>query len=228
VKEYIYLAPDAALLFVLMRMAGVKLAGERPAFFIFLCAWWAFSITSLLMAQRWAPGSPLYVKWFAYLTLATWACGVWPLVRAAERIPLPSYRCMLIFIAIGLAAFAAERIFARAGHSVSVSTQVASCWIAVVVGAVFLCAAWKAEQPDVTLWTGAGAYFVIYGGGILLAGQWRGGRALFPIVAAAGALAWAALAYYVGPHPDHLFNVDKLALLPIARRAYGIARLRLG
>jgi hypothetical protein len=228
VKEFIYLAPDAALLFVLMRMAGVRLAGERPAFFVFLCAWWAFSITSMVMAQRWAPGSPLYVKWFAYLTLATWAFAALPLFRAARRIPLPSYRCILIFLAIGLAAFAAERIFARADHSVSVSTQVASCWIAVVVGAVFLCAAWKAEQPDVALWTGAGAYFVIYGGGILLAGQWPGGRALFPAIAGAATLTWLALAYYIGPHADHLFNVDKLALLPFARRVFGIARSSLG
>lgn len=220
----LHLLPDAFLLIALLRMTYVGLATERRAIFFFLCAWLAYSFVALFLGQIWPIGTHEYTVRFLMLSAATWLCGM-PAIWLASRAAARSLAHAGIILLVLLMASGAARFALATGSSSPLGKLLAlNCWIAVVAGTIFYFASVKAEGPDLYLWRCCGAFFLLYGFGYLSIWMLRPGAWAYACLVLAVAIVWIALAWFIGPHPDRLFNLEKLAIVPAAYRAPSLAR----
>jgi hypothetical protein len=221
----IHLLPDAFLLVALLRMTYVGLASERRAIFFFLCAWLAYSFLALFLSQVWPAASPQYAVRFFVLSLATWLCGLpalWLASKAAVR-SLPHTAAILLVL---LMASGASRLALANSLMAPIAKMLAvNCWIAVIFASIFWFASVKAESPDLYLWRCCAVFFLVYGFGYLFIGVLRPGMWAYIGLILAATVVWIALAWLIGPRHEHLFNPEKLALIPPTRtRMAGIYR----
>lgn len=228
-RSAIYLLPDAALFAVLARMVGVRLHAERPAMFAFLSAWLLRSLILLLAAQLLDPASESYRRAHWLSEIAVWAVLAVALVPALVEIGNSYWVFAMLAAALLLSAAITGMIFNQLGTSWAISRQALSCWVWLMAGAAFAVASVKAAPPDATLWRGAGIFLLIYGGGILLAGIFHANAsgAGYALIALGGAMVWAGLAWFLGPHADVLVNLEKLGWIwpvQMTSRAYAAAR----
>jgi len=220
----IHLVPDALLLVVLLRMTFVGLIFERRAMFIFLSAWLIYSLALLFLAQIISADSPTYVSTIAISSVAVWIISL-PAMLQVTRALNRSFFQSICALAIIVVAYASIRLIrANPGFDDLAKFLAINCWISAVYGAMFLFASVHAENPDRVLWRGCGAFFLLYGFGYLLIGIYRPGGWAYPALVLSAGLVWLAMAWYIGPHPDHLFNLEKLALVPAAFRIPAVLR----
>jgi len=224
----INLLPDAFLLIALLRMTYVGLAVQRRAMFFFLCAWLIYCFVTLFLGQLWPAGSPQYALRFFILSAIAWSCGI-PALWIASRSLLrtPSGAAMVI-VTLLLAAAGSHFALLNASTSPIAKLLAVNCWIAVVAGAIFWFASVKTEGPDLYLWRCCGVFFLLFGFGYLFIGMVRPGVWAYVCLVLAVTVVWIALAWFIGPHPDHLFNLEKLALVPSVRLRIALARQRNG
>ncbi|HLZ92958.1 MAG TPA: hypothetical protein VKQ28_14690 [Candidatus Acidoferrum sp.] len=217
----LHLLPNAFLLIALLRMTLVGMAGQRCAMFFFLCVWLIFSVSALFLGQVWPIESREYAVRFFILLLPTWLCSAPALWIASRRL---AFSHLATAAAVLLMAMAACR-FAVLNASMSPIAKLLAmnCWAAVVVGTNFLLASAAAEGADLYLWRCCGMFFLIFGFGYLAIGMVRPGEWAMRIFILAGAATWCALAYFIGPRPEHLFNLDKLGVIWPLAKLFGIA-----
>jgi hypothetical protein len=221
----IHLLPDAFLLVALLRMTFVGLATERRAMFFFLCAWLAYSFATLFLAQVWPADSLQYARWFFALSMVAWACGV-PALWFASRAAARSLACVaFILLVLTMASLASHFALANSSMVPIAKLLAVNCWIAVVAGAIFWFASTN-EGPDLYVWRCCGVFFLLFGFGYLFIGMFRPGMWAYACLVLAATVVWIALAWFIGPHPDHLFNLEKLALVLAAYRTPALARRR--
>jgi hypothetical protein len=213
----IHLLPDAFLLVALLRMTFVGLAAERRAIFFFLCAWLVYCFVTLFLGQLWPAGSSQYALRFFILSAAAWACAV-PALWLASRVAVRSLAHTAVIMLVVLMASGASRL-ALENFSMSPIAKLLAIHFqfAVVAGTVFWFASLGAEGPDLYLWRCCGIFFLLFGFGNLAIGMLRPGAWAYACLVLAAAVVWVALAWFIGPHPEHLFNLEKLALVPSAR-----------
>jgi len=225
VRYGIHLLPDAFLLVALLRMTFVGLAAQRRAMFFFLAAWLAYSVAQLFLAQVFPTSSHEYALAFFYSTIAIWATSLPALYFASLHLGSLHRAIALALLAISLAGV--RLVMLTAGFTPVAKILAVNCWVAAATGAIFLFASAGAQNPDLILWRGAGAFFAFYGFGYLLIGCLRLNGWAYAAFVLSGAFAWAALAWFIGPTPDHLFNLEKLGIiLPLRTVAAFIERRR--
>jgi hypothetical protein len=213
-RHAILLLPDVALVIVLCRMAFVGLARERAAMFTFLCAWLAFSLSTLILGQAVPHSSELYARIYLWLIAGVALVAVPALYQASRHLVAhPSIAAAVPALA-ALAAGLVLELVSRKTPSPALAALAASSFAAVILGAVFFCAAWEASPPDLVLRLGVGGYLLAFGFGLLLARLYGRGPAAFEPVAVLCAAAWLALAWFLAPTPDALVNDELLALSP--------------
>jgi hypothetical protein len=224
VKEAIYLLPDAALFFVLARLVSLRLVREQLGLFVFLSAWFGYSLALELGAQYLPPGSLEYRKAFFLATVLVWCCAL-PALWAPGRVIIGSgwagsaWRMAGVLAAAGATALLTRVAFARAGNSWSARSLAASAWLAIFAGAIFFAASFGMPHAELVLRRGAGLFFALYGFGILAAALVDRGRYSYLAVAVAGAIIWTATFYFLTPRPGLLFNPEKLGLVLPLRAA---------
>ncbi len=220
----IHLLPDAFLLLALLRMTFVGLATERRAIFFFLCAWLIYCLVALFLGQLWPASSPQYALRFFTLTAIVWSCGLpalWAASLSAARTLSQAATILLVFLVACLAShFALE----TRGISPIAQLLVINCWIAIVAGAIFWFASVKTHGPDFYLWRCCGVFFLLYGFGYLFIGVLRPGPWAYISLALAATVVWIALAWFIDPNHERLFNLEKLALIPSVRLQMALAR----
>jgi hypothetical protein len=215
------LLPDAFLLVALLRMTFVGLAAQRRAMFFFLCVWLVFSVVTLFLGQIWPVGSHAYALRFFLLLLPTWLCAGPALWQASRQM---SARHLVVAAAVTVMAMAASHFALENSSLSSIAKLLAmNCWAAVVVGSSFFFASMRTEGADLYLWRCSGIFFLLFGFGYLLIGMVRPGEWAMRVFILAGAAAWCALAYFIGPRPEHLFNLEKLGIIWPLAKYFGIA-----
>jgi hypothetical protein len=227
----LHLLPDAFLLLALLRMTFVGLAAQRRAMFFFLCAWLIYSFAALFLGQVWKVDSPQYALRFFFLSLLTWLCGI-PALWIASRTVIRSLPHAAVVLFVLLAASLASH-FAMANSSMSPIAKLlaTNCWIAVIFASVFWFASVGAESPDLYLWRCSGVFFLLFGFGYLFIGMLRPGAWAYVCLVLAATVVWVALAWYIEPNRERLFNPEKLALVPAfrlriyANREMGVPRV---
>ncbi len=224
----IHLLPDAFLLIALLRMAYVGLAAERPAMFFFLCCWLIYCLMTLFLGQLWPADSKEYTTAFFVLSASAWIAALpalWAASLSATRTFAQTATILLVLvIACGASHFALEN---SSMSSIAKFLSV-NCWVAVVAGAIFWFASVNAEGPDLYLWRCCGVFFLLFGFGYLFIGIFGPGVWAYACLVLTAGVVWIALAWFIGPHHDHLFNLEKLALVPAAYRTPALARRRNG
>jgi hypothetical protein len=224
----LHLLPDAFLLIALLRMTYVGLAAQRRAMFFFLCVWLIYSLAALFLSQIWPVNSPQYAHRFFFLSLLAWLCGA-PALWIASRTVIQSFwHTVVVLLVLLLASLASHFALLNSLMSPIAKMLASNCWIAVVFASVFWFASVGAESPDLYLWRCCGVFFLLFGFGYLFIGMLRPGVWAYVCLVLAAAVVWTALAWFIGPHPEHLFNLEKLALAPAAFRIPALARRRNG
>jgi hypothetical protein len=224
----LHLLPDAFLLIALLRMTYVGLAAQRCAIFFFLCVWLIYSLAALFLSQIWPVSSPQYAHRFFFLSLLAWLCGV-PALWIASRTVIQSLgHTVVVLLVLLLASLASHFALLNSSMSPIAKMLAINCWIAVVFASVFWFSSVKAESTDLYLWRCCGVFFLLFGFGYLFIGMFRTGVWAYVCLVLAAAVVWTALAWFIGPHPEHLFNLEKLALVPSLRLRIAIARTRNG
>ena len=188
----LYLLPNLALFAVLCRMIAIKLHLERPALFVFLHAWFAYSLITQL-AQHPA------------LHLGVWLFGVPAVFLASKKLLAGSRLWPAPALALCAAGTLCGPVLSRWGTSTEMLAFTLSCWLGVTTGTIFLAASFRAEHPDRKLWRGVGGYFFVLGGGMQI------------LAASAAAAGWffllpLATAAFLAPTPDALVNKERLAI----------------
>lgn len=214
----LHLLPDALLLIALLRMTGVHLHSERREMFGFLSAWLAYSLFLLFVGQVREQNSHAYFLVFIVVTAFVWTTALPALWRPSVAVIYSPWRAGLACISLVAAALLLDIVMRHATDIRVAELLGFNCWIAAVTGAIFLLASIGAEDPDRILWRGAGAFFLVYGFGYLLVGVARGGAWAYTALVLAASCCWFAFAWFIGPHPEHVFNLEKLALAPAAFR----------
>lgn len=195
-SDALYLLPDAALALVLARMRLVKLDRARPDLFIFLYAWLLYSLATLYS------NAPT-------LHFAVWLFAAAPLARASLRVVGENSPRALLAFAFPLPAALGLRALGNAAAELA-----AGCIAASITGGIFLLASLATRHSplvtDVILWRGAGAYFLLFG--VVLPLPALLAPEFYPLLLLASAAVWLALAWFIRPTPDLLFNLEKLAI----------------
>lgn len=210
------LAPDVLLLIALLRMTYVGLHAERRWMFFFLCAWLAYSTITLFLIQIWEAGSANYMEAFLALSAGAWLCGAPALLAASHRLSQHFWQSCSVGAIVLIAALASRYALLSHGVSPLAKLLVLNAWLAVIFGSVFLLASSGAGNPDALLWRCAGAFFLIFGFGYLTIGALELGRWSYPAVVILASLAWLALALFVKPTHECIFNHEKLAFASAA------------
>ena len=203
----LYLLPNLALFAVLCRMIAVKLHLERPALFVFLHAWFAYSLITQF-AQHPA------------LHLGVWLFAAPAIFLASKKLLAGSRLWPAPALALCAAGALCGPVLSRWGISAEMLAFTLSCWLAVTTGTIFLAASLRAEHPDRKLWCAVGAHFFVLGGGMQILAASAAAAAWFFLLPLVTAAIWLALACSLGPTPDALINEDRLA---IARSAGTLA-----
>jgi len=222
----IHLLPDAFLLVALLRMAFLGLAAQRPAMFFFLCVWLAYCFTTLFLGQVWPADSHSYALAFFILTAFAWAAGLpalWGASLSATRTFTQAATILLVFV---IACSASHFALETSAASPIAQLLAVNCWIAVVVGVIFWFASVKTEGPDLYLWRCCCVFFLLYGFGYLAIGILRPSAWAYICLALAATAVWIALAWFIDPNHEHLFNLEKLALVPTSSFRKAFARER--
>jgi len=203
----LYLLPNLALFAVLCRMIAVGLHLERPALFVFLHAWFAYSLITQF-AQ--SPALHLGVWLFAVPAIgiatkrifAVPRCGMWPALSACGGLCAAGTLC--------------GPVLARWGVSPSMFAFTLSCWLAITAGTIFLFASLVRPEasgdPDRKLWRGMGAHFLVLGGGMQILAASAAAAAWFFLLPLATAAIWLLLAWFIAPTPDAIVNEERLAI----------------
>lgn len=218
------LLPDALLLLALLRMTFVGLAGQRRAMFVFLLAWLIYSFLLLFLGQIWPVSARSYVLWFFLLSIPAWLCATPALWIASRR--LSTWHAIFILLILWIAAQGSRLALLNASMSWTAKLLVINCWIAGIAGAIFFFASVRAESPDLYLWRCTGIFLLLFGFGYLLIGMVRPGPWAQAVFVIAGAAVWFALAWLIGPRPEHLVNPEKLATVSSFRPGVAVARER--
>lgn len=214
----IHLLPDAFLLIALLRMTFVGLAVERRAIFFFLCAWLVYSFVALFLGQIWPTDTREYAVRFLAFSAAAWCCAT-PALWIASRAAARSLAHTAVILLVALMASGAARLALSTSTTTTLAKLLAlNYWIAVVAGTIFWFASVKAESPDLYLWRCCGVFFLVYGFGYLFIGMLRPGAWAYVSLVLSVTIVWIALAWFLGPHPERLFNPEKLALVPSTQR----------
>lgn len=214
----ICLAQDVLLLIVLLRMTYLGLHAQRRLMFLFLCAWFVACVAGLFCAQVMDIASPRYAAIFFSCSAAAWVCGIPEVSRASFALARSAWQAAAV-AGVLLMAIAACYFAVRNSAMRGLARDLAlNYWIAMVFGATFTLAATEAapESPDRLLWRAAGAFFLIFGFGHLAVGALRLGAWSYAATAAAGCAVWLALAFYLTPNHEQLFNLEKLGLVSSA------------
>jgi hypothetical protein len=200
----LYFAPDAALLLLLLRMIFV--GADRSAWreFLFLGAWFFYSLLSLL---SFFPAWGHLLPWIAAGPLAVHAAQQFPRARRCASAPLlTSITATVLLIASALGAEAVARWGSgSAGPSASARIALLGALFALALAAVLLVSSFFV-RPLRPLRCGIGVYLFSFYGGALLGAP----VALLSILSTA---CWLSVACLIAPRPDLLFNVEKLAVV---------------
>jgi hypothetical protein len=219
----IHLLPDAFLLVVLLRMTFVGLAAERCAIFFFLCAWLLNCFVTLFLGQLWPTDSKDYATGFFILSAFAWLAGVPALWLASRSLSRTPSGMAMVIVTLLLAWGGCYFVVENSSMAPLAKLLAVNCWIAVVAGAIFWFASVKMEGPDFYLWRCCGVFFLLFGFGYMFIGIFRPGVWAYVCLVLAATVVWIALAWFIGPHPDHLFNLEKLALVPSVRLRIALA-----
>lgn len=219
----LYLLPDAFLLLALLRMTLVHLYSERRAMFCFLVAWLVYCLLALFAGQVHKIDSPEFARIFAVLTVLAWIAGVPAIWLASRRVSESRVDILAVIVVLVIAALAAKLIFANVAFNFVAKTIALHCWACVIAGTVFVLAARHAESPDRLLWRATAAFFLLYGFIYIAIGVARSGAWAYSTLALLTCVPWFVLAWYVGPHPDHLFTLEKLGIIWPLAKYFGIA-----
>jgi len=195
----LYLLPNLALFAVLLRMIAVRLHLERPALFIFLHAWFAYSLITQF-AQ-----SPA-------LHLGVWLFAIPAIFTATKKLLIGSHLWPAPALALCAAGTLCGPVLARWGSSPSMLAFTVSCWLAITAGTIFLLASARAQDPDRKLWCGAGTHFVVLGGGMQVLAASAAAAAWFFLLPLATSAIWLLLAWFIAPTPDAIVATERLAL----------------
>jgi len=209
----LHLLPSGLLLIALLRMTFVGLAIERRAVFGFLLAWLTYSLLLLFCAQIWPADSPEYLRAFVIASASVWPLAGPALHQAAGRLAQSAWHSAAALAVVALSIAGARYAMVNSSFAGAAKALAVNCFVAAIVGAVFALAAGRAEGPDRVLWGCAGAFFLTYGYGYLLTGILRPRSWAYLAFVFAGSAAWFALAWFIGPHPDVLFNLEKLGII---------------
>jgi hypothetical protein len=215
VTQAFLLLPDLALFLVLYRMAGVGLHRTRTGMFVFLSAWLLFSVALVIVSSPSPVHTVLFARIFRFGLLACSMICAPALLSAADRIDRLPRDWRIAVAPILIFSF----VIILNIHSWTTKPFYLCAWVAVV----FLIASFGAGEPDATLWRGVGAFLLVFGVGSLLVYRFRGSSA-YDWVIIAGSLVWIALALSIDRTPDAIINPEKLALVPMARLAFGMLR----
>lgn len=220
----ICLAPDVLLLIALLRMTYVGLHAERRWMFFFLCVWLAYSTITLFLSQIWEASSASYMEAFLALSACAWLCGAPALLAASHRLSQHFWQSCSVGAIVLIAALASRYALLNHGMSPLSKLLVLNAWLAAIFGSVFVLASTGAESPEALLWRCAGAFFLLFGFGYLAIGALELRKWSYPALVILASLAWLALALFVKPTHERIFNHEKLAfssaayLTPIASR----------
>lgn len=213
------LLPNAFLLVALLRMTFVGMATQRTSMFFFLCIWLLYSFVALFLGQIWPIGTHAYNVRFFWLSLPAWLCASPALWIASRR--LTSGRAATVLCVFAMAVAASRFAMLNASMSSTAKLLSINCFAAVVAGSIFALASLAAEGADRTLWCCTGIFFLIYGFGYLAIGMAQPGQWAMHVFILAGAAAWWALFYFIGPRPEHLFTLEKLGIIWSVAKAFG-------
>ena len=195
----LYLLPNLALFAVLCRMIAVGLHLERPALYVFLHAWFAYSMLTQL-AQHPA------------LHLGVWLFGAPAIFLATKKLLAGSRLWPAPALALCAAGTLCGPVLSRWGNSAEMLAFTLSCWLAVTSGTIFLLASLRSENPDRKLWRGVGAHFFVLGGGMQILAASAAAAGWFFLLPLATAAIWLALAWSLGLTPDGIIATERLAL----------------
>lgn len=214
------LLPDLCLLVALLRMTRWGMATQRREMFFFLCVWLVYSFVILFVGQIWPMNTHAYNVRFFSLALPAWLCAAPALWQASRRFTVGYAIAAFCVCVFGL--IASKFIVLHATMNSTAKLLALNCWASAVVGSTFLLASRGAEGADRFLWFFSGIFFLVYGYGYMAIGMARPGAWAIKVFVLAGAVTWCALAYYMGPRPEHLFNLEKLGVIWPLAKAFGI------
>lgn len=216
-KYWPIVVPNAALFILLCRMAAAGLAAARPAVFAFLCIWLIFSLGTLIAGQTADPSGAGYANFYlAGLTLSGVALA--PALWRASIVAVghPAWCIVLAVTGLSLSFTLGLNLVRLTGPTPGWRALIATMFGSLAAAAIFFCAAMHAAAPDRLLWQGLGWYLLIFGAGTAVARLEGRTHAAYFLVAALATLVWLVLAWRIGPHPDVLISLEKLALIPFA------------
>lgn len=221
------LLPNLMLLVALLRMARVGMATTRPASFFFfsLCVWFVYSLVTLFLGQIWEDGTRAYQIAFLSCSVPAWLCAAPALWIASRRLSLGSAIFVLVILAM---AAGAARLAMLNSLMVGMAKLLAiNYWVAVVAGTVLVLAAQRVEGAYATLWRCCGIFFLLFGFVCLAFGILRLDEQAFHYAYIGFVLSvtvvWFALAYFIGPRPEHLFTLEKLGIIWSVAKMFGFA-----
>jgi len=157
--------------------------------------------------------------------------GVWTFSVAPVRQPRVAgkFWSSYFFIAgvLIIVAILPRMISERSGDGSIAGVLGLTLWTPAFSGAIFICTSFHLDDPDQLLWRYVRVYFLTFAGGTLLG--WESGDYGFFLFAALFETAvWLVLDFALGPTPDALINIGKLAPTSFARAGFGLARILRG
>lgn len=200
----LYFAPDAALLLLLLRMIFV--GAERSAWreFLFLNAWFFYSL--LTLHSSFPAWGHLAVWTFAAPLAASSTTGLLSASRppSTQKIFVAGTALSLV-AASALGAAAVARWGASSTSSGAARFALLGALFAIALGCALL-VSFFLTRPLRPLRCGIGIYLFAFYGGALLG---------FPValLAILSTAAWLATAFFIAPRGDLLFNLEKLAVV---------------
>ena len=225
------LLPDVALLILICRMAFVGLHHTRPALFVFLCAWLAFSVATLILSQALPNDSPRYADFYFRLTFLACIFAIPAAWRAMFQLLRGPIAPILVVALWFLAARLVHEVLRREPPTVALLAFLSTSFLAACIGGLLGLAAVAsrglAALPGPTgagttgaagwqLEAGVGGCLYLFGAGLLALRVLSASPVAWHLLAVAVMVVWLLLAAYVGPKPDALVSFEKLALVPAA------------
>ncbi len=224
-KTFLYFLPNAALFFVLLRMAEMKLyrPDGRPGIFWFLAAWLVYSGANILARAAHATHTTEFARFYFWSSIIVLALVALPLSRPLARLLLDSpWLALLVPVAAFFAALLIHRLYLRGILARPGTAALAlTCFLAVMAGAIFFLASFGVSRGfgtafllDLILWRGLGLYLLAFGYGLLAARLWGRNESANAWPLFACTLVWIGLFVALAPTPDALVARERLAFAP--------------